>query len=136
MACGIAQCLDTADLGQAWIFAGTRFRTTIFIVSTVVVVVALRCSWFDDTLAVGCETVAVLHWANTATTLVNDHSAFECAHTAAGFVNLVAKFDAARLTVAVDVESTARWAHTIAVGVTNVAFVDATQRCCNRRGWI
>lgn len=68
----------------------------------------------------------MLDWAYAAATFVDDQATFESAHTATGFIDLVTKFDTARLTIAIDVQCTAWWTDTYSIYVTDVALVNAT----------
>lgn len=125
----IAECVDAAHLRVARGLARSRLLVTVVAVRAVIVCGALRCSRFDDTIAKRRQFVSMFDWTHASAALVDDEATLQRAHTASGFVDFVAIFHATRLAFAVDIQRGARWTHAIAIYVSNVAFVDATQRC-------
>lgn len=124
---GIAQSVDAADFREASIFARFRFRSAVLAVGAIVVRRALRCARLDDTIAERRQFVSVFDWTHATATLVDDETAFKCAHTASRLVDFVAIFDATRFAFAINIQCGARWTDAIAIHVTNVTFVDTTQ---------
>lgn len=123
----IAQSVDATHFRQTRLFACPRFRSAVLTVAAIIVRCALCCSWLDDTIAERRQFVSVFDWTHATATLVNDEATFKGAHATARLVNFVAVFNATRFAFAVNIQRSTRWAHTIAIYVTNVALVHTAQ---------
>lgn len=112
----ITQRIDTAFISVAWIFTGLRLKVAESPVRAIVVRLAL---WFgsQNAVALSCEFVAVIFWADTASTLVDDETAFEGADTMTRLVDLKPTMDLADDALLVDIEGSSRWADASSVVV-------------------
>lgn len=119
----IAQRIDTAHLVNASILARSRLEHTELMVGTFFVRCTARLSWFDDTFADRCDSVAVLNWTDASASFIVNETALQCAHTATGLVNFVAFLDAARYTFAVNIDGRAWSTDAVSVDVSDIASI-------------
>lgn len=98
----IAQRIHTAFVSVARVLAGLRLRVAVSPVGAVVVRLAF---WFGDQNAVAlrCEFVAVVFWADAAAAFVDDESALKSTDAVTRLVDLESAMDLADDALFVDV---------------------------------
>uniref|UniRef100_A0A2M4D4T5 Uncharacterized protein n=1 Tax=Anopheles darlingi TaxID=43151 RepID=A0A2M4D4T5_ANODA len=123
---GIAERVLAANRTHTWILA--RFRALVAVppVITLIVVFALR-SLGANALAPARQPVTALDRTDAAAPLVNDQTAFQCAHAPAGFVDLETILFAARLAIVVLRQPISWRTRTLAVHVANKSAIRRTE---------
>lgn len=120
----IAQRIHTAFVSVARVLTGLCFGVAESPVGAIVVRLAFR---FGDqnAVALSCELVAVVFWADAAAALVDDQTALKGADTMTRLVDLESAMDLADDALFVDVEGSSRWTHASSVIVDLVGWTQS-----------